>query len=241
ENEQKRLRAVKKAARERDLRSQRVKELQVLLDECEVLRRKRMRLQNQIHKYTKFHQYLEWVVEASDEFQEVCDVVSRYHTLVATSSYLQKGALEAQSAIERAKGQHSHYLDETSDAIVQINNQLGLLQTRLEETQNQSLVSQSRWTHIQNTVAKKTLLLGTIKMAAMNLFKSIRWHSRESEQVAPDDTVRQLQMIEEYIRDLSDIWDEVKRKERDIKVQESMSTLSKRSPRDSVVLRGHQL
>ena len=42
--------------------------------------------------------------------------------------------------------------------------QLAQLQTQLERAQSVAVKWESQWTHIQNTAAKKTLLLGRIKM-----------------------------------------------------------------------------
>ncbi|XP_075441255.1 coiled-coil domain-containing protein 42-like [Ascaphus truei] len=162
---------------------------------------------------------------ASGQFQEVPDVVSRFHTLVVTSNYLQQGAQEAQGEIERARGRLAHYVEEKSDVVLQLNNQLGQLQNRLEQGHNMCIAWESCWAHIQNTAAKKTLLLGTIKMATLNLFQSISGQGRESvESVAVDDTVRQLELIEQNIRDLSDIWDEVSR--RDSKPLRALDTVT---------------
>lgn len=63
-----------------------------------------------------------------------------------------------------------------------------------------SLLSQqeSRWVHIQNTAAKKTLLLGTIKMATLNLFMSACGKDREHNEVSPEDTLQQLSKVGQW-------------------------------------------
>ncbi|XP_046946042.1 coiled-coil domain-containing protein 42 isoform X2 [Lynx rufus] len=138
ENDQKRIRALKKANKERELKRQRVRELAKVKQEMGALRLRHQRLSTRMQEFSVFNKYLEKVVEHSEE---------------------------------------------------------------------------SRWAHIQNTAAKKTLLLGTIKMAALNLFQIVSKQLKETAAVSLEDTHKQLDMIQQFIQDLSDIWTEVRRKE----------------------------
>ncbi|XP_007606359.1 coiled-coil domain-containing protein 42 isoform X1 [Cricetulus griseus] len=134
ENDQKRIRALKKANKERELKRQRLRELAKAKQEMNALRLEHQRLCVKLQDYA----YLEKVVENSEE---------------------------------------------------------------------------SRWAHIQNTAAKKTLLLGTIKMATLNLFQIVSRQLKETTQESLEDTHKQLDLIQQFIQDLSDIWAEVKKKE----------------------------
>ncbi|XP_078506748.1 coiled-coil domain-containing protein 42 [Lissotriton helveticus] len=209
ENDQKRIRALKKANHERELKRQKERDLTHVRTETEKLRMERFALSRKLKKYSIFNDYLEKVVETSDEFHEVRDVISRYFTLVATYQDLVKIEQEAQANIERARGRLAHYVEEKSDNILQYNNELSLLQTRLDHAQSEAIVWESRWAHIQNTAAKKTLLLGTIKMATLNLFHSLSKEIKERLQVSLDDTAQQLEAIKEYLMDLTQIWSEM--------------------------------
>ncbi|XP_008059338.1 coiled-coil domain-containing protein 42 isoform X2 [Carlito syrichta] len=138
ENDQKRIRAMKKANKERELKRQRMRELAKAKQEMAALRLEHQQLSIKLQDYSIFNKYLEKVVENSEE---------------------------------------------------------------------------SRWAHIQNTAAKKTLLLGTIKMATLNLFQIVSKQLKEASSVSLEDTHKQLDMIQQFIQDLSDIWIEVKKKE----------------------------
>ncbi|XP_062969102.1 coiled-coil domain-containing protein 42 isoform X2 [Cynocephalus volans] len=138
ENDQKRIRALKKANKERELKRQRMRELAKAKQDMATLRLEHQRLSAKLHDYSIFNKYLEKVVENSEE---------------------------------------------------------------------------SRWAHIQNTAAKKTLLLGTIKMATLNLFQIVSKQLKEVANVSLEDTHKQLDTIQQFIQDLSDIWAEVKKKE----------------------------
>ncbi|XP_075140940.1 coiled-coil domain-containing protein 42-like [Leptodactylus fuscus] len=211
ENEMKRLQAVKKAKRAEEICNQKEEQLCRLLEEQQALGKRKQKIQTQIQQYSKFCDYLESSVATSEEvqFQVVGDVLSRFHTLVATSHYLHQVVQKAQESIDQTKGQLSCFLEEKSNEALQMDNQLGQLQTDLEEAQNQRLLWESHWTHIQNTAAKTTLLIGTIKMVTLNLFQCIAIQERN---VAVDDTTRQLEMVQQHIQEISDIVEATRRK-----------------------------
>ncbi|KAL7989352.1 hypothetical protein Chor_012018 [Crotalus horridus] len=184
ENDQKRIRALKKANKERELKKQRVKELAKVKLEIAALKQQHQKLYNKLQQYSIFNKYLESVVQVSEDscnlrhrlqFEEIREVIGRYKTLVGMHRDLLQSAQEGLELIEQAK--------------------------------------ESRWAHIQNTAAKKTLMLGTIKMATLNLYQSVNKQMKEALMVPLEDTHRQLDMIQQFIQDLSDIWAEVKKKD----------------------------
>jgi len=73
---------------------------------------------------------------------------------------------------------------------------------------------ESKWTHIQNTAAKKTLLLGRVKIATHNLFQLVNKHLKQQAATVPlENTALQLDKIQMFIQDLNQITQETKRKE----------------------------
>ncbi|XP_010841499.1 PREDICTED: coiled-coil domain-containing protein 42A [Bison bison bison] len=212
ENDQKRIRALKKANKERELKRQRMRELAKAKQEMAVLRLEHQRLSAKMQEYSIFNKYLEKVVENS-EFEEIHEVIARYKTLVSMHHDLMQSAQEGQEKIERAKARLARYKEEKDDEILQHNNELARLQMRFDRARSDVIIWESRWAHIQNTAAKKTLLLGTIKMATLNLFQIVSKQLKEATFVSLEDTHKQLDMIQQFIQDLSDIWAEVKKKE----------------------------
>ncbi|XP_055113601.1 coiled-coil domain-containing protein 42 isoform X2 [Symphalangus syndactylus] len=212
ENDQKRIRAMKKANKERELKRQHMQELTKGKQEVAALRLEHQRLSAKLKDYSIFSKYLEKVVENS-EFEEIHEVIARYKTLVSMHHDLMQSAQEGQEKIERAKARLARYMEEKDDEILQQNNELARLQMRFDRARSNVIIWESRWAHIQNTAAKKTLLLGTIKMATLNLFQIVSKQLKEVTEVALEDTHKQLDMIQQFIQDLSDIWVEVKKKE----------------------------
>ncbi|XP_072796107.1 coiled-coil domain-containing protein 42 isoform X2 [Vicugna pacos] len=206
ENDQKRIRALKKANKERELKRQCVRELAEAKQEIAALRLEHQRMSAKLQEYAIFNKYLE-------KFEEIHEVIARYKTLVSMHHDLMQSAQEGQEKIERAKARLARYKEEKDDEILQHNNELARLQMRFDRARSDVIIWESRWAHIQNTAAKKTLLLGTIKMATLNLFQIVSKQLKEATFVSLDDTHKQLDMIQQFIQDLSDIWAEVKKKE----------------------------
>ncbi|XP_029784103.1 coiled-coil domain-containing protein 42 isoform X1 [Suricata suricatta] len=246
ENDQKRIRALKKANKERELKRQRVRDLARMKQEMASLWLVHKHLSTKLHEYSIFNKYLEKVVENSERpagqlpelrsitgnamrwrkysecpglagrqalFEEIHEVISRYKTLVSMHKDLMQAAQEGQEKIEHVKALLAHYVEEKDDEILQHNNELARLQMHFDHARSDVIIWESRWAHIQNTAAKKTLLLGTIKMATLNLFQTVSKQMKETATVALEDTYKQLDMIQQFIRDLSDILAEVKKKE----------------------------
>ncbi|XP_028904646.1 coiled-coil domain-containing protein 42 isoform X2 [Ornithorhynchus anatinus] len=187
ENDQKRIRALKKASKERELKKQRGQELAKARQEMALLKQEDLLLSRQLQDYSIFNKYLEKVVENSESAQE------------------------GQEKIEQAKGRLARYMEEKDDEVLQHNNDLARLQMRFDRARSDVIIWESRWAHIQNTAAKKTLLLGTIKMATLNLFQIVSKQLKETTSVPVEDTHKQLDLIQQYIQDLADIWSELKK------------------------------
>ncbi|XP_029784105.1 coiled-coil domain-containing protein 42 isoform X2 [Suricata suricatta] len=223
ENDQKRIRALKKANKERELKRQRVRDLARMKQEMASLWLVHKHLSTKLHEYSIFNKYLEKVVENSErpagqlpELRSITGNAMRWRKYSECPGLAGRQALaaqEGQEKIEHVKALLAHYVEEKDDEILQHNNELARLQMHFDHARSDVIIWESRWAHIQNTAAKKTLLLGTIKMATLNLFQTVSKQMKETATVALEDTYKQLDMIQQFIRDLSDILAEVKKKE----------------------------
>ncbi|KAL2103753.1 hypothetical protein ACEWY4_000621 [Coilia grayii] len=215
DNEMKRCRAVRKAGRERELTHQKLNDLCVLQKEMKALTQERHHLEVNMKKNAIYPNYLQKVVQASEQFQEARQVMSRYDTLMQTREDLVYTTQQNQDSTENARKQLNRYIEQSNDTLLNYNNTLAQLQSKLDHAREECMIWESRWAHIQNTAAKKTLLLGTIKMATLNLYQSVCKHSRETKehQLTPEDTPRQLDKIQIFLTDLISIWEEVTRQD----------------------------
>ncbi|XP_028904647.1 coiled-coil domain-containing protein 42 isoform X3 [Ornithorhynchus anatinus] len=180
ENDQKRIRALKKASKERELKKQRGQELAKARQEMALLKQEDLLLSRQLQDYSIFNKYLEKVVENS-EFEEIYEVIGRYKTLVSMHQDLMQSAQEGQEKIEQAKGRLARYMEEKDDEVLQHNNDLARLQMRFDRARSDVII----W------IVSKQL--------------------KETTSVPVEDTHKQLDLIQQYIQDLADIWSELKK------------------------------
>jgi len=218
ENDSKRNRAVKKAHDERELRRAKEKDIVRLRAEMDELIAERDRYQKKLEKNSIFQKYMEQVQESTEEFSEIREIMGRYDTLVATHVDLVERDQKNQDAIENEKSRLVRFTEDKNNEILNCNNQLAELQTRLDQAQSKAVKWESKWAHIQNTAAKRTLLLGRIKIATHNLFQLVNKHLKtppplQGSGIQVDDTSAQLEKIQMFIQDLSQITQEIKRVE----------------------------
>ncbi|XP_059161084.1 coiled-coil domain-containing protein 42 homolog [Physella acuta] len=211
ENDSKRARAVKKANDERELKKQKDKEIDRVKEETDAQQREKEMLQKKLDKYTIFHTYMDKVLEAGEDFHEIRDIITRWDTLTATHMDLLERDQKNHDRIEKQKQNLMKYMEEKENQVLNYNNQLSTLQTRLDAAQSDAVKWESKWTHIKNTAATKTLLLGRIKMATHNLYQLVRSHQNQLDDV--EDTTEQLTQIQLFVQDLNQITSEIKKME----------------------------
>jgi len=180
ENDSKKSRALKKAMDERAMINQKETNIVQLKQDCVELEAERDVFKRRLEKYTIYQEYLEEVLELSEEFDELRDIMARYDTLITTHNDLMSREQKNQWTMEKEKQRFHKFMEDKNTEILHCNNQLAQLQTRLDKAQSEAVHWESKWTHIQNTAAKKTLLLGRIKIATHNLYQLVLRHARRN-------------------------------------------------------------
>uniref|UniRef100_A0A8C5LWP7 Cilia and flagella associated protein 73 n=1 Tax=Leptobrachium leishanense TaxID=445787 RepID=A0A8C5LWP7_9ANUR len=211
ENDSKRKRAMRKAAEERQLIVQKEREFLCLQTENAQLKCRKEALLHRQEKNRIYHLYLQRVLEKTEEFQEVQEMIDRFNTLMVTQDTLLKKEMENQEQIEKEKARLLHYQEETRSQILEHNNQLAELQGNLEKARAVVLQWESSWAQIQNTAAENTLRLGRIRMATLNLFQTITKQMRMKTDISVEDTEEQLEKIKICFVDLEAIYKDLKK------------------------------
>ncbi|XP_075709591.1 cilia- and flagella-associated protein 73 isoform X2 [Rhinoderma darwinii] len=211
ENDSKRKRAQHKAGEERQLAAQKEREAIRLQAETIQLHTRKEKLLHRQVKNSIYQRYLQRVLERTEEFQEVQEMIDRFNTLMATQEKLLKRELEHQEETERERARLLHYQEETHSQILELNNQIADLQGELEGARAVVLEWESSWAQIQNTAAENTLRLGRIRMAALNLFQTITKQMHIKSDISIEDTELQLEKIKMCFMDLDAIFKDLKK------------------------------
>ncbi|KAK1803408.1 hypothetical protein P4O66_020841, partial [Electrophorus voltai] len=194
DNEVKRRLAVRKARREREMTNQKQPELHTLQEEMKSLVKVRDELARRVKRNDVYHNYLDKVVQASRQFQKASEVMFCFETLWNMRADLLRSTQQKQDSVEQHRARLAGFARQRSDKLLRYNNALAQLHSQLDEARTHCKIWESRWAHIQNTAATKTLLLGTVKIAIFYLYQIVRKRAKDAEEtpLAPEDTFKQL-------------------------------------------------
>ncbi|KFQ43010.1 Coiled-coil domain-containing protein 42A, partial [Nestor notabilis] len=170
EDDKMRDQTLKKATKEREKKIQKEFELLRAKRELEVWRNKHEKLYSKVQKYSIFKKYLEDVVKIS-QFEDIQEVVSRYKTLLSVYKDLEQLQQRHKEMSEQARVFLDQYTEEKEAEILHYINELVELQQCFDQAKEDVQFWETCWAGIQKTSTKKTLELGIIRMATLNLFQ----------------------------------------------------------------------
>nr|XP_026652954.1 cilia- and flagella-associated protein 73 [Zonotrichia albicollis] len=139
------------------------------------------------------------------QFQDVPAMLMHLGVLAEVRAALAREAEAGQEQLAQGRAQLQRYRQESSTQLVGTRNELARLHTRLEAARRDVRQWESCWTHIQSTATQKTLLLGQIKLAVLNLFQQTTAQLRIPTDRAQEDTKAQLDTVLLCMKALSDI------------------------------------
>ncbi|XP_037635012.1 coiled-coil domain-containing protein 42 homolog [Sebastes umbrosus] len=193
-----------KAERKRKEKLQQELELKRLMVEHGELMDRKQELQHQIQKHSLYWDFMVRVVKMT-KYDDVQALTVRLESLLHFRDHLYQRVNEAREQVDQQK--KALLILEEQHHVLQLhsNNQLSHLQTKIEKTRSEALKWERKWSHIQETAAKKTLLLGQIKMVTLNLYENTEDMVKGEEDVDMNDTEKQLDKVKMFIQDHKDI------------------------------------
>ncbi|KAL9833955.1 cilia- and flagella-associated protein 73 [Geothlypis trichas] len=190
-----RERALRQAGEERARAAAERAESARLRRERERLLRHRERLARRLRSLRPFGDYLRDVLATMGQFQDVPAMLVHFGVLAEVRAALAREAEAGQEQLAQGRAQLQRYRQESSTQLLGTRNELARLHARLEVARQDVLQWESCWTQIQSTATQKTLLLGQIKLAVLNLFQQTTAQLRIPTDRAQEDTKAQLDMV----------------------------------------------
>jgi len=204
ENDSKRGRAEKKAQDEIKTRHLKEAEIEALQQQLNELTARKEIMKRQLDKNECYHKYLDLVIDSSDDFQEINDLLKRHKTLMNTKSDNMKLAEEREQKTEHTRLELQTKIKEKETMKLKKHNDIATLQQRLEQktlgANKQAMLMEKR---LEESADKK-LELGRVQMAIENIYE--RCHVMAKMKLPVKDTLKdQLKVIGDYMMDMRDI------------------------------------
>eukprot|EP00296_Roombia_truncata_P000143 JP435805.1.p1 GENE.JP435805.1~~JP435805.1.p1 ORF type:complete len:299 (+),score=43.75 JP435805.1:1-897(+) len=204
ENDSKRTRAEKKAAEEVKQRIQKESEIEELKEQLESLIQQRETTKTILDKNTFFQQYLEIVIDNTEDHSEINDLLQRHLTLMGTYNDLKESSSFNVESADRQRTELQNTAKASQDMRLRKHNNITNLQVELEEKEANTRRQMQAMEEQQEQTKNQRLELGRIRMAIDNLY--LRCKARASISL-PDrkEPVDQLKVIGDYMMDLNTI------------------------------------
>ncbi|NXP05782.1 CC42M protein, partial [Thinocorus orbignyianus] len=178
-------------------------EITRLRQELEGLLQLREHLARRLRSLRRFEDYLQGVLARTGQFQDIPAMLAHFGAVVETRAALAQQAEARQEQLSQDRALLRGYQEEASSEILRTQDELTQLRARLEAAHHQALQQESHWAHLQSTGTQKTLLLGQIKLAVLNLFQLATTRLKVPTDVALEDTEAQLDTVLLCMQDLA--------------------------------------
>ncbi|NXG14139.1 CCD42 protein, partial [Grallaria varia] len=155
----------------------------------------RERLARRLRSLRRFGDYLRAGLPTVGQFQDVLAMLVHFGVLAGARAALAQEAEAGQERLAQGRARLQRYQEETSAELQGTSKELAQLRARLEAARQDVLQWESRWAHVQSMATQKTLLLGQIKLAVLNLFQLSTAQLRIPMDVALEDSEAQLDMV----------------------------------------------
>ncbi|NXE72122.1 CC42M protein, partial [Cochlearius cochlearius] len=169
------------------------------------LLQRRERLARRLRSLRGFGDYLRGVLARTGQFQDVPDMLAHFGALAGARAALAQQAEAGQERLAQGWARLRRYQEEASSELLRTKSEVAQLRAHLEAARHDVLQGESHWAHIQSMATQKTLLLGQIKLAVLNLFQLATAWLNVPMNVALEDTEAQLDTVLLCMQDLAAI------------------------------------
>jgi hypothetical protein len=213
ENDAKRARALKRAADEAKMRAEKDLEVEQTQRELESTLLKLNKMQGALDSWMKFQRFLEKVVESSEDFAEIDNLLGWHETLSGTNRDLQLGVTERLEGIESMRLELADTVKTLQNDILVKSSLLAGLREQLERERQANTVREMSQLMKESDLKDKIRVLGEATMAINNLWRRCRYKQQCSPKSAeqPSNVFVCLKGVQSKFIEIRDIALEAKR------------------------------
>jgi len=205
ENDQKRDRALKKADHERHIQAVKDEDMELLNFQLDHLDYIKGILVKKTYDYKRFEDFLNDVVAYSSEYSEPKEILDRHMTLLSTYSVLLEREVQGYKKMDEFRALQAKVIVDKNNSAVAYSNQVSKYQSELDRLESSSMKREGELEHILATSANKTLVLGQVGMAVLNLYQATCRERHETPIIPFDKTIDQLHYIKEALEEIIDV------------------------------------
>uniref|UniRef100_A0AAV2LDX5 Uncharacterized protein n=1 Tax=Knipowitschia caucasica TaxID=637954 RepID=A0AAV2LDX5_KNICA len=169
---------------------------------AELNQRKKEKLRT-VENQSGYYKLLDKVVKKT-KFAGVEELINHLQNLFHMRDKARQAENDKLEEIDQNRRQLLSLEEQHHMSMIRKNYDLAQNQTELEKCQSEERIWQQRWDKIQETATKKTMMVGQLKMATLNLYEMTGGVVGEGG-VDINDTQAQLDMIVDFIRDTENI------------------------------------
>ncbi|KAH1018247.1 hypothetical protein HUJ05_006056 [Dendroctonus ponderosae] len=212
ENNEKRIRALKKLQEDTQLTQRRqtlIEELQLELSEMKHIAES---MEANVKNHAIYQAFLDSVVEANQEFSNINDIIVRFLTLMEEKELLAGKQKENMLVLENAKTSMMKLIEEKNFVIMGLNNQIANLQARFENANIKALESEELVTQIKNHAVKQLGEIDSVKSSIWNVYVHMATSKKHPIKIKKEDVEEQMMYINRTLTELSKVNKLIKKK-----------------------------
>ncbi|XP_077417586.1 coiled-coil domain-containing protein 42 isoform X2 [Vanacampus margaritifer] len=194
----------RKAEKERKEARKKAAEVKMLKDEYAQLQHRKRQLLHHMHRDAVYQDFMQQVLKLT-RFEDEASLAGHLENLLRIREQLCEKQRLAEEQVDLRRKALLTFNSQHHLMLLRCSKQLSQLHHNLDRAQHEAECWETKWKHIQGTAAKETLLLGLIKMAALNLYELTGGDVDGEKGVPLSDTDTQLDKIKMFIQDHKDI------------------------------------
>lgn len=203
ENDVKRARAMKKERDEINACKQKEQEIITLRQELQHQSEKKEQITHTLNKLLVYDAYLEKLIEYSEDFHEVNDILRRHATLQASNSDLGASVEEGLKAAEERRTELNDYMKDAEKKMLLITSKIAQYQQLSDQLRLENEKLEQAQLYKEGQVMEKKREQGEAKMAIHNIFS--RCVSIGMSKPKENEMKKVLEFIQQRMIDLGDI------------------------------------